>query len=49
MTGGWGYVIAGWAAVVATLGAYAAAVVVRGRRLAAQVPPERRRWMEADR
>lgn len=49
MTGGWSYVIAGWAVVGTTLGAYATAVVVWGRRLAAQVPPERRRWMEADR
>jgi hypothetical protein len=39
-----GYVAAGWGIALATLGAYALFTVRRGRRLAAQVPPEERRW-----
>ena len=43
----WGYVIAGWVTVVAGLGGYATWVLMRGRRLSAQVAPDRRRWMES--
>jgi len=39
-----GYVVAGWALPLAALGAYAAHVVRKGRRLAEQVPVEERRW-----
>lgn len=39
-----GYVVAGWAIPLVALGLYTVRVVVRGRRLAEQVPPEERRW-----
>jgi hypothetical protein len=39
-----GYVAAGWGIALASLGAYAVRTVRRGRSLAAQVPPEERRW-----
>lgn len=39
-----GYVIAGWTIPLVLLGAYAVRTVRRGRTLAAQVPPEERRW-----
>jgi hypothetical protein len=39
-----GYLVAGWGIGLGTLGLYALALVRRGRRLAAQVPPEDRRW-----
>ena len=39
------YVLAAWIIVFATVLVYAGATIVRGRRLARQVPPERRRWM----
>jgi drug/metabolite transporter (DMT)-like permease len=41
----WGYVLAGWAIAVGGLALYAVVTVVRGRRLAKQLPPEERRWM----
>jgi hypothetical protein len=40
-----GYVFAGYALVFGTLSVYVARVLLRGRALAKQVPPERRRWM----
>ena len=40
-----GYVFAGYALVFGTLTAYVARMLLRGRALARQVPPERRRWM----
>jgi len=43
--GGWGNVVASYALVIAAIAAYAVYVVVRGRRLGRQVPPEERRWM----
>ena len=43
-----GYLIAGWGIVVGTCTAYALSLVRRGRRLAARVPEERARWMNAD-
>ena len=39
-----GYVAAGWGIALVTLGGYALFTLRRGRRLAAQVPPEERRW-----
>jgi hypothetical protein len=39
-----GYVAAGWGLALGTLGVYALYTLRRGRRLAAQVPPEERRW-----
>jgi hypothetical protein len=39
-----GYLAAGWGLSLAILGAYAFRTVRRGRSLAAQVPPEERRW-----
>jgi hypothetical protein len=39
-----GYVAAGWIATFGLLGGYAVAVVLRGRKLSRQVPPEERRW-----
>lgn len=44
---GMGYVIAGWAIVLLGGAGYAASVVVRGRRVARQVPEGRRRWSES--
>jgi hypothetical protein len=41
----WGYVVAGWSVTVVVIAAYAAWVIVRGRSLSRQVPPEDRRWM----
>jgi hypothetical protein len=41
----WSYVIAGWVLVLGSLAAYALWVIVRGRNLSRQVPPEERRWM----
>lgn len=42
----WGYVFAGWAAVVVGVTVYAGSILARSRRLMASVPPDRRRWME---
>jgi len=39
-----GYVAAGWGIALVTLGTYTFVTLRRGRRLAAQVPPEERRW-----
>ncbi|KAA0232902.1 MAG: hypothetical protein JJLCMIEE_03523 [Acidimicrobiales bacterium] len=41
----WPYIIGAWAAVSAALVAYVAWILVRGRQLSRQVPPEERRWM----
>jgi hypothetical protein len=38
------YILVGWGIVLAALGGYAARLVIRGRQLSRQVPPERRRW-----
>ena len=40
-----GYVIAGYSIVFGTLAVYVARMLVRGRSLSKQVPPEDRRWM----
>lgn len=39
------YAIAGYVITVGGLAAYAAWILVRGRRLSSRVPPERRRWL----
>jgi CcmD family protein len=39
------YVFAGYAIVFGTLGVYVARLLLRGRALSKQVPPEDRRWM----
>jgi hypothetical protein len=41
----WGYVFAGWTIATVVIVAYAAWIIVRGRTLSKQVPPEDRRWM----
>lgn len=42
---GWPYVIAGYVVSLGGVAAYAGYVLLRGRRLSKQVPPESRRWM----
>jgi hypothetical protein len=44
---GAGYVVAGYIAAFTGLGGYAAWVLLRGRSLTRQVPPDRRRWSES--
>lgn len=39
------YIAAAWLATFGIVGAYAVSVIIRGRRLAAIVPADRRRWM----
>ena len=39
-----GYLAAGWGIALASLVGYAVRTLRRGRALAAQVPPEERRW-----
>jgi hypothetical protein len=41
----WGYVIAGWGITAVVLVAYATWMILRGRALSREVPPEDRRWM----
>ena len=43
----WGYIAAAWIITAVVIGVYAVAVLRRGRALADQVPPERRRWMSS--
>lgn len=43
-----GYIIAGWAIGLGVPALYTIWVLVRGRALTQQVPPERRRWMTSD-
>lgn len=40
-----GYLLAGWGVTLGAGAAYAARLVVRGRRLTARAPLQRRRWM----
>ncbi len=42
-----GYATIGWIVVLCGLTLYAAILVIRERRLARQVPPQRRRWMDS--
>jgi hypothetical protein len=41
----WTYVVAGYGLCLGGIIAYTAALMVRGRRLARQVPPDEQRWM----
>lgn len=43
-----GHVVVGWIIGVGGFALYGSRLLLRGRRLAAQVPDERRRWMTAD-
>ncbi|MEM9201468.1 MAG: hypothetical protein AAGC53_07400 [Actinomycetota bacterium] len=43
-----GYLIAGWSISLGALALYALRITSRGRKLAARVPVERRRWMTAE-
>jgi len=43
-----GYLLVGWGVSLGALGFYALRVTRRGRRAAARVPADRRRWMAAD-
>jgi hypothetical protein len=45
LTGGWGDVTASYVVTFAVVIAYAAFVIVRGRKVNKQLPPEDRRWM----
>lgn len=42
----WGYVIVGYTAVFGGLGLYAFSLIRRGRKLADQVEPDRRRFLD---
>ena len=42
-----GYVLTGYAVVFGAVGGYAWWLVRRGRAVARQVPPERRRWSDS--
>ncbi len=42
----WAFVIAGYGIVLPALALYAFSVVQRGRRLSAQVPEEKRRYLD---
>jgi hypothetical protein len=44
----WTAVTIGWLSVIGGLGAYAASILWRSRRVAARVAPERRRWMGSE-
>ena len=46
MNGFWGYVIAGYVFVLGGLALYSAWLLRRGRKLARQVDPERRRFLD---
>jgi hypothetical protein len=43
---GWPYVIAGYAIVAVVVVLYAAWMIVRGRSISAEVPEERRRFLD---
>lgn len=43
-----GYLIAGWSIGLGALAAYSFRLIARGRRIAARVPADRRRWMTAE-
>jgi hypothetical protein len=45
MNGQWGYVTASYVLVLGSMAAYAVRTVLRGRRLARQLPEEERRWL----
>jgi hypothetical protein len=41
---GLGYIVAGYVVTFGAIGAYVARLLVRGRALGRQLPPEERRW-----
>ena len=43
-----GYLLVGWGVTLGVGATYAVSLVRRGRRLAARVPAERRRWVTAE-
>jgi hypothetical protein len=43
--GGWGSVTAAYAVTIGALVVYAVVVIVRGRQVNKQLPPDERRWM----
>jgi hypothetical protein len=43
-----GYVVAGWIIALTVFFLYAVSLLLRARRLAVQVPPDRQRWMTTD-
>ncbi len=43
-----GYLVAGWGIALSACAIYALSVMQRARRLSAQVPEERQRWMTAN-
>ena len=45
LAGGWNYVTAAYLVTIATIVIYAGWVMVRGRKVGRQVPPDERRWM----
>jgi heme exporter protein D len=45
MSGQWGYVTAAYVLVLGPMAAYAVRTVLRGRKLARQLPAEDRRWL----
>lgn len=45
VAGAWGYVAGAYAVVFGVLVAYVTFVILRGRKVGRQVPPEERRWM----
>ena len=44
---GFGYILAAWLTVLGGSALYALSLLRRGRRLSAQLPPERRRWLQS--
>lgn len=43
-----GYLIAGWGIALGSLALYSVRVLARGRRLSAQIPADRRRWLATE-
>jgi hypothetical protein len=43
-----GYIVAAWAVTIGVLALYTVNMLRRGRKLAGQVPAQRRRWMSTD-
>ena len=41
----WSYVIAGWVLLIIGFAIYVTRLLLRGRKLARQLPPDERRWM----
>jgi hypothetical protein len=41
----WSYVIAGWVILIVGFAAYVTRLLLRGRKLSRQLPPDERRWM----